>query len=115
MTWYKDGKIKILAVGSPERSPDAPDVPTFRELGYPEEFILTAWRVLVGPPNMPKAIVNRINEAVNKAYEDPDVRQKFKALGLEATGGSPETVAAMLRRESATWEQVARDNKIEPQ
>jgi tripartite-type tricarboxylate transporter receptor subunit TctC len=90
-------------------------VPTFRELGYPEEFILTAWRVLVGPPGMPKAIVNRINEAVNKAYEDPDVRQKFKALGLEATGGSPETVAALLQRESATWEQVARDNKIEPQ
>ena len=115
LTWYKDGKLKILAVGSPERSPDAPDVPTFRELGYPEEFILTAWRVLVGPPNMPQPIVNRINEAVNKAYEDPDVRQKFKALGLEPTGGSPETVAAMLRRESATWEQVARDNRIEPQ
>ena len=115
LTWYKDGKLKILAVGSPERSPDAPDVPTFRELGYPEEFILTAWRVLVGPPGMPQPIVNRINEAVNKAYEDPDVRQKFKALGLEPTGGSPEAVATMLRRESATWETVARDNKIEPQ
>jgi hypothetical protein len=115
LTWYRDGKLKILAVGSPERSPDAPDVPTFRELGYPEEFILTAWRVLVGPPNMPRSIVARLNEAVNKAYEDPEVRQKFKALGLDPTGGSPETVAAMLRREAATWEQVARDNKIEPQ
>jgi len=115
LTWYRDGKLKILAVGSPERSPDAPDVPTFRELGYPEEFILTAWRVLVGPPNMPRPIVARLNEAVNKAYEDPEVRQKFKALGLDPTGGSPETVEAMLRREAATWEQVARDNKIEPQ
>ena len=114
-TWYRDGKLKILAVGSPERTPDAPNVPTFRELGYPEEFILTAWRVLVGPPDMPRTIVSRINETVNKAYEDPDVRQKFKALGLEPTGGSPEKVAAMLRREFTTWERVARDNKIEPQ
>ena len=115
LTWHRDGKIKIMAVGSPERSPDAPDAPTFRELGYPEQFILTAWRVLVGPPGMPKALVQKLNETVNKAYEDPDVRQKFKALGLEATGGSPEKVAAMLQREAATWEQVARDNKIEPQ
>lgn len=115
LTWSRDGKLKIMAVGSPERSPDAPDAPTFRELGYPEDFILTAWRVLVGPPDMPKSVVQRINEAVNKSYDDPEVRQKFKALGLDATGGSPESVAAMLKREAATWEQVARENKIEPQ
>jgi len=115
LTWYRDGKLKILAVGSPDRYPDAPDVPTFRELGYPEQFVLTAWRVLVGPPGMPQPLVRRLNETVNRAYEDPEIHQRFKALGLEPSGGSPERVAAMLQRESATWEQVARDNKIEPQ
>lgn len=115
LPWYKDQKIKILAVGSQERSPDAPDVPTFRELGYPEEFVLTGWRVLVGPPAMPQPIVDRINALVNKAYEDPQVRGRFKALGLDATGGTQTKVAAMLKRESATWEQVARENGIEPQ
>jgi tripartite-type tricarboxylate transporter receptor subunit TctC len=115
LPWYKDQKIKILAVGSQERSPDAPDVPTFRELGYPEEFVLTGWRVLVGPPAMPQPIVDRINGLVNKAYEDPQVRGRFKALGLDATGGTQSKVAAMLKRESVIWEQVARENGIEPQ
>jgi tripartite-type tricarboxylate transporter receptor subunit TctC len=113
LPWYRDGKIKFLAMGSPKRSPDAPDVPTLLELGYPRDFILTAWRVLVGPPNMPPSIVNALNAIINKAYEEPEVRRKFKALGLDVTGGSPEAVAAMLARESATWERVARDNNIE--
>lgn len=113
LPWYKDGKIKLFAVGSPKRSPDAPTVPTFQELGFPEEFVLTAWRVLVGPPGMPPAIVDKINATINKAYEDPAVRQKFKALGLDVIGGTPADVAAMLHRESATWEQVAKDNNIQ--
>ncbi|MDB5644192.1 MAG: tctC [Hyphomicrobiales bacterium] len=115
LPWYRDGKIKILAVGSQARSPDAPDVPTFRELGYPEEFVLTGWRVLVGPPNMPDAVVDRLNGLVNMAYQDKIVRDRFKALGLDATGGTQAQVAAMLKREAATWEQVARENGIEPQ
>ena len=115
LPWYRDGKIKFLAVGSQERSPDSPDVPTFRELGYPEQFVLTGWRVLVGPPNLPDAIVGRINALVNEAFEDKVVRDRFKALGLTATGGSQASVAAMLKRETETWEQVARDNGIEPQ
>ena len=115
LPWYRDGKIKILAVGSQERAPGAPNVPTFRELGYPEQFVLTGWRVLVGPPNIPDAIVERINGLVNKAYEDPVVRDRFNALGLDATGGPQAKVVAMLKREFATWEQVARDNGIEPQ
>lgn len=112
LPWYKDGKLKFLAVGSKTRTSDAPDVPTFRELGYPEEFVLTGWRVLVGPPNMPADIVEIINGAVNQAYKNPVVRERFKALGLEATGGTPGEVAQMLARETATWERVARESNL---
>lgn len=115
LPWYKDNKLKFFAMGSKERSPDAPDVPTFRELGYPDEFVLTAWRVLVGPPGMPPAIVQTINMAINKAYESPVVRDRFKALGLEATGGTPEEVAHMLAGEFAKWEHVAHESNIEKQ
>jgi tripartite-type tricarboxylate transporter receptor subunit TctC len=115
LPWYRDGKIKILAVGSQDRSPEAPNVPTFRELGYPEQFVLTGWRVLVGPPNMPQPIVDRINSLVNAAYDDKIVRDRFKALGLDATGGPQSKVVAMLNREFATWEQVAKENGIGPQ
>lgn len=113
LTWYKDGKLKFFAIGSQKRSLDAPDVPTFRELGYPEEFVLTAWRVLVGPPDMPAAISNTLNRMINTIYEDPIVVDKFKKLGLEVGGGTPADVAAMLKREAATWERVARENNIE--
>jgi tripartite-type tricarboxylate transporter receptor subunit TctC len=115
LPWYKDGKLKFFAMGSPKRLADAPNVPTLLELGYPEEFILTAWRVIVGPPNMPRPIVDWLNAKLNEAIEDPAVRAKFKALGLETTGGGPDSVAAMLKREAATWERVARENNIEKQ
>ncbi len=115
LPWYRDGKLKFFAVGSPQRSADAPDVPTLLELGYPEEFILTAWRVLVGPPNMPQNIAQSLNEMFNRALEEASVRAKFKALGLDVTGGTTQSVAAMLARESATWERVARENNIEKQ
>lgn len=113
LPWYQDHKLKFLAMGSPKRSPDAPDVPTLLELGYPEDFILTAWRVLVGPPDLPSGVVNWINRTINKSYEDSTVRERFKALGLDVTGGTPEYVAAMLRRETETWERVARENNIQ--
>ena len=113
LTWYRDGKLKFLAIGSKQRSGDAPEVPTFRELGYPEEFVLTAWRVLVGPPEMPAPIAGTLNKMINTIYEDPDVRERFRKLGVEAGGGTPQDVGAMLKREAATWERVARENNIE--
>ena len=58
LPWYKKGELKMFGVGSPERHPDAPEVPTFRELGYPEEFILTVWTCVVGPPDLPAPIAS---------------------------------------------------------
>jgi hypothetical protein len=113
LPWYKEGKLKFFAMGAKERYREAPDVPTFRELGYPDEFVLTAWRVLVGPPDMPAPIVERLNRIINQAFEDPVARERYKTLGLEFRGGSAQEVADMLRREAATWERVARENKIE--
>ena len=113
LTWHRDGKLKFLAIGSKQRSADAPDVPTFRELGYPEDFVLTAWRVLVGPPDMPRPIAERLNGMINEIYKDPAVVERFKKLGLDVGGGSPADVAAMMKREAATWERVARENGIE--
>ena len=115
LPWYKAGKLKFLAMGSPKRSPDAPNTPTLLELGYPADFILTAWRVLVGPPDMPAPVVDKLKALVNRALEDPEVRAKFKTLGLETTGGSPADVAAMLARETATWRRVAKENGIAPE
>jgi tripartite-type tricarboxylate transporter receptor subunit TctC len=113
LPWYRDGKLKFFAMGTKERYREAPNAPTFRELGYPEEFVLTAWRVIVGPPDMPEPLVETLNGVLNKALKDPVAIEKFRAIGVEPTPGSPQAVAAMLRREAATWAKVAAENNIE--
>jgi tripartite-type tricarboxylate transporter receptor subunit TctC len=115
LPWYKQKQLKMFGVGSPERHPDAPDVPTFRELGYPEEFILTVWTAIVGPPKMPEPIVNWIYSAVRRAYDDPVIFERVKALGSDPGGTTPAETRAFISRELATWERVARENNIEKQ
>ena len=64
--------------------------------GYPEEFVLTAWRVIVGPPGLPVDLVEAANRMFNRAFADPQVRERFHALGLEVGGGSASDVAAIV-------------------
>ena len=113
MPWYRTKEIRILAMGSQSRSTDAPEVPTFRELGYPEDFILTVWSVIVGPPGIPAPVAQKLNAAFAASLEEPRVRERFAQMGVEPGGGSREDLAQMLTRETATWTRVARDNNIE--
>ena len=115
LPWYRQKQLKIFGVGSPQRHPDVPDAPTFRELGYPEEFILTVWTCLVGPPDLPPAIANAISGLFARAFADPAVKAKVKALGSDPGGWTAAETKDFITRELATWERVARDNNIEKQ
>ncbi len=112
LPWYRQGQLKIFGVGSPERHPDAPDAPTFRELGYPEDFILTVWTAIVGPPDMPPAVAEWISAAINGAWADPVMYARVRALGSDPGGGTPAETRAFIARELATWERIARENDI---
>jgi len=115
LPWYRSNEIKILAMGSHDRAKDAPDVPTFRELGYPEDFILTVWSVIMGPPDMPSAVADRLNATFVDILKEPKVRERFAQMAVDPGGGSRQDLAAMLARETKTWTRVAQDNKIEKQ
>ncbi len=115
MPWYKEGKLKMFAVGSEKRDPEAPDVPTFRELGYPEDFVLTVWYAMVAPPGTPAPVVDWLNKAINAAMRDPAVSERFRAMETTPADASPAATALFLARERATWERVASDNHIEKQ
>jgi tripartite-type tricarboxylate transporter receptor subunit TctC len=115
LPFYRDGKLKMLAVGTEKRSPDAPDVPTFRELGYPPEFILTVWYAIVGPPDMPEAISNMLNKTINEALQTPLVRDRIRLTGAEPGDLDRRALAAFFARERAVWEKVATENNIEKQ
>jgi tripartite-type tricarboxylate transporter receptor subunit TctC len=103
----KAGKARALAVSSASRVPDFPDVPTFRELGYPE---LTAaiWFSLSGPAGMPQEIVQKLNAEVRRALKSPDVQQRLRPESIEAGDLDPQQVAQFMQSEIERWTPVVR-------
>jgi len=95
----KAGRLKALAVGGEKRSPALPDVPTVAESGVPS-YKNAGWFGLFAPAGTPSAIVVRLNQAVVKAMNSPDVAQRFVELAVDPVSGTPEElrrfVAAQL-------------------
>jgi tripartite-type tricarboxylate transporter receptor subunit TctC len=110
----KAGKMRALAVTSAKRSAVMPELPTVAESGLPG-YEITAWGGIVVPGGTPKALVNRINAAANKALQAPAVKEKMIALGLELVGGSADEFAAFIRSEYAKWSGVAKKVGIKPE
>jgi tripartite-type tricarboxylate transporter receptor subunit TctC len=86
-------------------------VPTFQEVGVPG-FEFSAWFALTAPAATPKEIINRLNAEVLKALADPEVKNRYAALGLNTTGTSPEALQALTRDQLTRYGKVIRDNKI---
>jgi tripartite-type tricarboxylate transporter receptor subunit TctC len=104
----KAGKVKMLAVSTPQRSPQAPDVPTVAESGVPG-YDFVAEIGLYAPAGTPQDIVARLAAEVAKAVKHPDVAQRFRQLGIDPAGSAPETLAAMNR---VNYEKYARVVKL---
>ena len=85
LEFHKAGKIRLLASSGESRSPLLPDVPTFKEQGYPT-VVGEAWFGAFMSAKTSPALVQRVSEAMASAVQQPDVRQKLAAAGLEATG-----------------------------
>ncbi len=102
------GKLRALAVAGPQRSPNAPELPTMAEAGL-VGFDATAWQGVVGPAGMPPDVVRRLNEAFNKVMALPDVRARLIGGGVDPVGGTPEAFGNFIRLEIAKWSKLARD------
>jgi tripartite-type tricarboxylate transporter receptor subunit TctC len=107
----KGGRIRALAVTSPKRLKNMPDVPTVAESGYPG-FEAATWSGLVAPKGTPRAIVDRLNAAANTALKSPEMLAKLDADGSEPLGGSPQRFADFLKAEHAKWGAIIRDAGI---
>jgi tripartite-type tricarboxylate transporter receptor subunit TctC len=84
----KDGKVRALAVLSTARTPDLPDVPTTAEVGMPD-IVLYSYNAILAPAATPRAVVERVNAAVNDVLRDPDTAARGRTLGLRIGGGPP--------------------------
>jgi len=106
--FIKEGRLRALAISSAKRHPLLPDVPTFAELGYPEIEEYT-WVGFFAPAGTPSDIVQKLNEAINKALQMPDVRERLIALTFEPIGGTPQQFSDYVRDEVAHWAKVVKD------
>lgn len=103
----KAGKVRVLAVTTPERVAVAPEIPTIAEAGYPAA-VSTSWTGLLAPAGTPRAVIAKLNAEVRKALQSQDVRTVLTNSGAEPVGTSPEQFAAYLKSEHAKWGKVVR-------
>lgn len=107
----KAGKVKGLAIAAPKRSPLLPNVPTVAEAGYPG-FEVPSWFGLIGPGNLPKEIVKRLNHEIAEIQKLPEVKAKLAAQGLEIWPSTSAEFAKRLRDDSAKYGKVVKAAKI---
>lgn len=110
----KAGKARALAVSSLKRSPVFPDVPTLDEVGL-KGFEVTSWFGLNAPAATPKEIVSKLNEALNRATSNADVREKLVSRGAEVIQGTPEQYFAFVKSEYDKWGPVIKRAGIKPE
>ncbi len=107
----KAGKLKGIAVTSLERVDVLPNLPTVAESGFPG-FESYTWVGLLGPANLPPAIVSKLNAAVNDALRSDKVLENLAAMGFEAKPGTPAQFDAYLREEVSRWGKIVRGTGI---
>jgi tripartite-type tricarboxylate transporter receptor subunit TctC len=104
MQLIKAGKLKLIAVATPERIKSLPDVPTIAET-LPG-FASVTWFAIVAPPKTPAGIADKISAGVNEALRDPEVQKRFADLTAEPVGGTPQATAAYFHDEIERWKNV---------
>jgi tripartite-type tricarboxylate transporter receptor subunit TctC len=107
LPFIRDNKIKALAVTSPTRSTELPDVPTMIECGLPSLTTVTHYG-LFGLAGIPADVVTKLNGEMNEALETPEVRASMLSVGIEPTGGSPQDFAAVIAQQLQQWGPVAK-------
>ena len=107
LPYLRSGKLRALAVTSPHRLPEIPDVPTMTEAGYPG-MPPDAWQAIVAPAGTPPDIVVRINALVDRGLADPQVRSRIVGLGGVPQPMSPSDFAAFIAEQVRRWGDIIR-------
>ena len=103
----RSGKVRALGVGNAKRIPSLPEFPTIAEAGLPG-YEAYAWGGMVGPANMPKDIVTRLNREIVQVLQQKDVRERMLSEGTVPTPSSPEEFTAYIKSELKKWGEVVK-------
>lgn len=109
------GKLRMIGMLESRRTTIAPDIPTVAETGLPGFSIPETWVGFLGPANMPRPIVDKLNAAFNKVLKSPDLKQLLETAGYELVGGTPEELAAQMKADVESFRKVVETAGITPQ
>ena len=113
LAYVKEGRLRALATTLRTRSPLLPDVPTIYEAGLPQ-FTISNWMGLVGPANLPRDIVDRINREFAAALRRPEVLAALERQAFIANPSSPEQFAAFIKEQMESYGQLLRAAGVQP-
>ena len=110
----KSGRLVAIAMASPKRNAQLPDLPTVAESGL-AGFDVTSWYGIVARAGTPPAVIRKIQRDMAEALQMPDVKEKLASLGLEPVGNTPEEFARRIQEESRKWGEIVRKAGIKAQ
>jgi hypothetical protein len=112
LPYIKAGKIKAIGTTYLTRAPLAPEIPTIAEQGFPA-FETDSWYGIVAPTSMTKDAVDKMNQAINKALQDPVVKKNFGDKGIEIIGGSPAKFQEHIQSEIQKYERIVKSTNMQ--
>ena len=105
ISFVRAGKVRAIAVTTPERWPAAPDIPTVAESGVPG-YEVSGWFGLLAPAGTPKAVLDTLQQALAAAVQKPELKKQMLDLGAQPIANTPDEFAAQIRREVSKWQSV---------
>jgi len=109
-----NGNVRMVAVMSAERAPAFPNVPTMRDLGFPN-FTVESWYGIFAPAGTPAPIVAKLSAEIDSILQEPDVRAQLIRQGMNPIGGKPERLASYVKQELVRWKRVVEETGLKPE
>ena len=107
----KAGKLRVLAITGAKRSPALPDTPTMAEAGVPG-YEVYEWNAVFAPAGTPEAIVAKVADAISRALQSPELRERIAALGGDIVSYGPKDADRFVREQTELWAKVVRQGSI---
>jgi tripartite-type tricarboxylate transporter receptor subunit TctC len=108
----KSGRLKLLAIAGPSRSPLFPSTPTISESSYPR-VLVEGWVGMIAPAGTPTQIVAKVQQEVARQLQSPDIKETFAKQGSEPVGSTPEAFISFIRAETSKWQRVIQASGIQ--
>ena len=103
----RSGRLIGLGVSTLKRDPSLPEVPAIAESGLPG-YEFYEWQAVVAPAGTPAAIIAKLNREIARTLDIPEVKKRIAGVGAQTVGGTPEELAAFIKKEIAMWARVVK-------